>query len=294
MRIVEQETREPCVRRAVADFGGAGLGAEIQPRETVRAVVRRDVVVHHVAQLVGGRGAEQICARAAGRVEQQRRLDDAAAVGNGRDVAQHGVRADEVLILTDTRPGEIRAAGRTLGEAAGHRRDAAQRLGIEEAEFFRIALDGVRAELERDLRERAVAGVCQRILERLAAVHARALDGHAADVNTARTGEAAGADVLDVLERGGGGDELVDRARRERAVDAAVDVCAVRHVAVNDRVDARSGDHAQHLARLVIAHEHGALAPGERLVGRDAQTRIKRERDGVPVGRIGAGDGVIA
>ena len=125
-------------------------------------------------------------------------------------------------------------------------------------------------------------------------MHTRALDGHAADVNAARTGEAAGADVLDVLDRGGGGDELVDRARRERAVDAAVDVCAVRHVAVNGRVDARPGDHAQHLACLIIAHEHGALAPGERLVGRDAQARIERERDGVPVGRIGAGDGVVA
>ena len=125
-------------------------------------------------------------------------------------------------------------------------------------------------------------------------MHARALDGHAADVNAARAGEAAAVDVLDVLDCGGGSDELVDRARCERAVDAAVDVCAVRHVAVNGRVDARPGDHAQHLARLVIAHEHGALAPGKRFIGRDAQARIKRERDGVPVGRIGAGDGVVA
>ena len=125
-------------------------------------------------------------------------------------------------------------------------------------------------------------------------MHARALDAHAVDVQTARAGEAAAVDVLDVLDRGGGGDELVDRARCERAVDAAVDVCAVRHVAVNGRVDARPGDHAQHLARLVIAHEHGALAPGECLVGRDAQARIKCERDGVSVGRIGAGDGVVA
>lgn len=73
----------------------------------------------------------------------------------------------------------------------GERRDAAQRLRIEEAELLGVALDGVGPELERDLRERTVAGVCQRVLKRLTAVHARALDGHAADVNAARAGEAA-------------------------------------------------------------------------------------------------------
>ena len=209
------------------------------------------------SQLVGGRAAQQVRGRAAGRIEQQRRLHDAAAVGDGRDVAQHGVRADEVLVLADARPGEVRAAGRALREAAGERRDAAQRLGIEEAELLGVALDGVGSELERDLRECAVAGVGQCILKRLAAVH-RAHDAHAVDVQTARAGEAAAVDVLDVLDRGGGGDELEDGARRERAVDAAVDVRAVRHVAVTAGVNARAGDHAQDLAGLVVAHEHGA------------------------------------
>ena len=125
-------------------------------------------------------------------------------------------------------------------------------------------------------------------------MHARALDGHAADVNAARAGEAAAVDVLDVLDCGGGSDELVDRARCERAVDAAVDVCAVRHVAVAAGVDARAGGHAQDLAGLVVAHKHRTLAPGERLIGGHAQARIERERDGVPVGGVGAGDGVVA
>ena len=125
-------------------------------------------------------------------------------------------------------------------------------------------------------------------------MHARALDGHARHIQTARAGKAAAVDVFDVLNRGGGGDELEDGARRERAVDAAVDVRAVRYVAVAAGVDARAGDHAQDLAGLVVAHEYRTLAPGERLVSGHAQARIERERDGVPVGRVGAGDGIVA
>ena len=80
----------------------------------------------------------------------------------------------------------------------------------------------VRAELGCDFRKSDIAGICQRTLKILLAVHAVADDGFRADLRTALAEKAALLDVRDLLQRRGCRYQLEDGAGRVITIEESV------------------------------------------------------------------------
>ena len=151
---------------------------------------------------------------------------------------------DEVGILPDAEP-RLVAAARLCGlDLAGGRGRAVERERSGHAEPLRRFHDRLAAEFERQLSERAVAGVRERLLNRLRAVPARAYDRPAGEIKILIAGERLFGEIGEVFRRGDERHELEDRARRERAECTAVDEKTVNaHVGLAVRIVGRGGDH---------------------------------------------------
>ena len=215
VRRVVKEASHPGVASAVAHLGGAGLGRDVEAREDPAAVGVLHVVVHHLGYPLRRFGGEQLRLAVERAVAQQRRLIHRAAVGDGGDVAQHGVGADEVLILADARPGQAHGAGPALREAAGQDVHAVELERGGHAQLLGVLGHELRAELQRQRAEGAVAGVGQRLLYGLGAVAARAGEQGPVHYHLPLAPEAALKEVGDVVYGRGQGHELEHRAGRE-------------------------------------------------------------------------------
>ena len=140
-------------------------------------------------------------------------------------------------------------------------------MALEQSGRAGVALERLAAELHGELRIDAVAGVGEGAVEVHRPVGVRAGDRIAADFDAPGAGEAALEDVGQLLDGGGGRDDLEHGAGRECRGEDAVHVHAViAAVAVGDRgriggVEVGGGDHAENLPGLVVIDRDGALPP---------------------------------
>lgn len=126
----------------------------------------------------------------------------------------------------------------------GDRGRAVERERPGHAEPLRRFHDRLAAKLKRKLPKRAVAGICERLLDRLRAVPARAYDRPAGEIEILIAGERLFGEIGEVFHRGDERHELEYRARRERAERAAVDEKTVdARVGLAVRIVGRGGDH---------------------------------------------------
>ena len=112
------------------------------------------------------------------------------------------------------------------------------------AEPLRRFHDRLAAELKRKLPKRAVAGVCERLLDRLRPVPARAYDRSAGEIEILIAGERLFGEIGEVFHRGDERHELEYRARRnvpsvQRLMKKTVDA----RVGLAVRIVGRGGDH---------------------------------------------------
>ena len=106
------------------------------------------------------------------------------------------------------------------------------------------AVGKVIPELNGKLTEHAVAGICERLLDRLRTVPARTYDRPAGEIEILIAGERLFGEIGEVFRRSDERHELEDRARRERAERAAVDEKTVdARVGLAVRIVGRGGDH---------------------------------------------------
>ena len=184
--LIVEKAHEPRVRRAVADLGGAGLGADVETGEVMLGVVGRDgVVAHQLPEARRGRAVHVPLGDALRAVVYELRLDEHAAVCHGANKAQHRVRAHKVRRLPDARPADLRITHKLRGVIASGGRYPVETLPVEKAVLAHVVDHRVLPKPHRERGERAVAGIRERLFKILLPVRRFAGDGHARDLGLA-------------------------------------------------------------------------------------------------------------
>ena len=219
-----------------ANLGGAGLGADLQPRQIHGPVHMLHVVAHELPQgpgRVGGqhfRGLRPLrgigLPTAAFRPGDQIGLRGPAAPGNGPHIDHILAGIDEIRILPDPGPGQVVVLRLAEIKAAPDRGDAVQLEILREPDALRLLRQRLPACTQTDLREHAVAGVRQSLGQALLPMGLGTGDAFAVDDPLSLAGKALLRQPRVLLQGGGQGGQLEDGARRIGGVEKAIDIDA--------------------------------------------------------------------